>query len=183
MQSIIEARCQSFSYDARVLDRLEFSLSRERLAAYKRLALGNRERTMRLYVWNTALSEALYGPIQGVEILVRNAFHREITKKFDQNWYEHRELKLGIHLQQMLIKAKEHLQKHCKLITASTLLPELSFGFWVGLLGRHHEPILKYDLINNYRTILEVASSICPDTARWIECHSHFYLAFHQKPE
>lgn len=128
-----------FAYTRDRLDRLELAFSSERLAVYKRLASDDREKTILLYVCNTAISEALYSPIQGIEVLTRNAFNKCFTAGFGANWYDNPQMKLGINLQQMVNKAKEHIFKQNKHIHSNTLVPELSLGFWVGLLGRHFE--------------------------------------------
>jgi hypothetical protein len=35
--------------------------------------------SLALYVWNTALAAAFYGPLQSLEIALRNALHAELT--------------------------------------------------------------------------------------------------------
>lgn len=130
---------KEFVYTMDKLDQLELSLSPERLAIYKKLASNDLENAIRLYVWNTAISEALYSPIQGIEVLTRNAFNKCFTSGFGANWYDNPKMRLGINLQQMINKAKEHISRQNKHIHSGTLVPELSLGFWVGLLGRHFE--------------------------------------------
>ena len=55
-----------FSYSDEILNALQASLSRERLGTYLDAAGGDRERAIRLHVWNTAVSAAFYGPLQGL---------------------------------------------------------------------------------------------------------------------
>ena len=66
----------SFVYTPAVLRALEASLSFERLTAYRRDTGGNLERALGLYLWNTAISAALYGPLQGLEVAMRNAVQK-----------------------------------------------------------------------------------------------------------
>ena len=63
-----EARVKDFSYTREILDEIEAALSRERLSAYLTAARGDRARAIRLHAWNTAVSAAFYGPLQGLEI-------------------------------------------------------------------------------------------------------------------
>jgi hypothetical protein len=60
-----------FGLEGGVLDALETSLSRQRLATYVNAAGGDREQAVRLYTWNTAVSAAFYGPLQGLEVAPR----------------------------------------------------------------------------------------------------------------
>lgn len=62
-----------FGLEGGVLDALETSLSQQRLATYVNTAGGDREQAVRLYTWNTAVSAAFYGPLQGLEVALRNA--------------------------------------------------------------------------------------------------------------
>ena len=68
-----------FSYSPNIINALERALSPERLSTYLVAANGDHAAALRLYVWNTEISAALYGPLQALEILVRNAFHRELS--------------------------------------------------------------------------------------------------------
>ena len=71
----------AFSYTDGVIDALETSLSPERMATYVRHAGGDREKAVRLYTWNTAVSAAFYGPLQGLEVALRNAMHRALAAR------------------------------------------------------------------------------------------------------
>jgi hypothetical protein len=52
---------------------------------------------LRRVIWNTALSEALYSPLQGLEVGVRNSVHIAISDLFGgSDWV----LKPGSHLRQ-----------------------------------------------------------------------------------
>ena len=71
-----------------LLDDLEASISRERLGTYLTLAQGNREKALQLYTWNTTVSAAFYGPLQGLEVALRNAIHRQLTRLYGEAWYD-----------------------------------------------------------------------------------------------
>ena len=62
-----------------LLDDLEASFSPARLRTYL-TAEGDRKRALQLYTWNTKISAAFYGPLQGLEIALRNAIHQQLTR-------------------------------------------------------------------------------------------------------
>jgi hypothetical protein len=64
-----------FNLSTAVVQALETSLSPERMATYVAATEGDREKALRLYTWNTAASAAFYGPLQGLEVALRNAMH------------------------------------------------------------------------------------------------------------
>jgi hypothetical protein len=63
-----------FSYSPHVINALERALSQERLSTYLAAANGDHAAALRLYVWNTEIGAAFYGPQQTLEILVRHEF-------------------------------------------------------------------------------------------------------------
>ena len=71
-----------------LLDELEASFSPERLRTYLTAAEGDRKRALQLYTWNTKISAAFYGPLQGLEITLRNAIHRQLTRCYSAAWYD-----------------------------------------------------------------------------------------------
>lgn len=78
----------AFSYTDAIIDALETSLSPERVATYVSRAGGDREKAVRLYSWNTAVSAAFYGPLQGLEIALRNGMNRELAARYGPEWYD-----------------------------------------------------------------------------------------------
>ena len=70
----------TWSWTEDLLDELEASFSPERLRTYLRAAKGDRKRALQLYTWNTKISAAFYGPLQGLEIALRNAIHQQLTR-------------------------------------------------------------------------------------------------------
>ncbi len=125
----------SFAYTPAVLRALEASLSFERLTAYRRETGGNLERALGLYLWNTAISAALYGPLQGLEVAMRNAVHRELSTVYGTSWYDHPALPLSPMAKTLLRDAKATIAQRKKPVIPPRVVAELSFGFWVSLLG------------------------------------------------
>lgn len=213
-----------FPFNDEVLAALETSLSPERMATYIQKTGGDRELAMRLYTWNTAISAAFYGPLQGLEVALRNAMHRQLCAKYGADWYDNPACGFDAGALARIDEAKRTLGRGNYQVDPPHVVAELPFGFWVSLLGKggwaaapdsgkrnydmtlwrpalykafphsrrsradthrpldylrtlrnriaHHEPIFTRHLEQDFRSILEVAGWICPQTAHWIEHHS-----------
>jgi hypothetical protein len=112
------------------------SLSPERMATYVQASGGDRERALRLYTWNTAVSAAFYGPLQGLEVAMRNAMHVQLTSAYGPTWYDNPACGFDAGTLDRLDGAKRSLRKGGYAIDPPHLVAELSFGFWVSLLGK-----------------------------------------------
>lgn len=132
----------SYEYAEDKVSALLQGLSPERLSRYTKLAPHDRIKQLQLYVWNTALSESLYTPIQGLEIVTRNYFNNVLIKSFGNEWYDGSQPQFAYTQISSLSQAKESLQKEGKSITQNNLVSVLSFGFWTGLLGSKYETSL-----------------------------------------
>ena len=64
----------------------EATLSLERFARYLEWAKGDRLRALELYALNTQLSEALYTPLQILEVTLRNRIHTVLTDSLNECW-------------------------------------------------------------------------------------------------
>ncbi len=128
-----------FPYDGRTLQDLVASISEARLRRYLAAAADDVAQALRLYAWNTALSEALYGPIQGLEVTLRNKIHDRLTTAVSPAWYEDRRLSLRFAQIDQVQHAQEALRRSGKPIEPGRVVAELSFGFWVGLFSSKYE--------------------------------------------
>lgn len=119
------------------IDCLIQAFSKDRLTLFMEMAEGNIHHALRLYDRNIILSEALYVPLHGVEIGLRNALHRALSDGYRRtDWYDDPRLPLQ-HLQsQTLHKAKSSLTLKGKPLLPGRIVAELPFGFWIGLLGK-----------------------------------------------
>ncbi|WP_041700204.1 hypothetical protein [Thalassoporum mexicanum] len=77
---------QDFPYTAAAVAQLEKAFTPYRLARYQQIAQGDSAQALRLYAWNTALSEAMFGAIQGLEVVLRNAIQQSLQQHFTVNW-------------------------------------------------------------------------------------------------
>ncbi len=125
----------AFSYSDAVIDALETSLSPERMETYAKRSGNDREKAVRLYTWNTAISAAFYGPLQGLEVALRNALHRELAEKYGTNWYDNPAAGLDDGTLKRLSRARSELRRGRYADDPSHMVAALSFGFWVALLG------------------------------------------------
>jgi hypothetical protein len=127
---------KKFAFDTDILDALVASLSPERMATYMAAAGGDRETAMRLYTWNTAVSAAFYGPLQGLEVALRNAMHRELTTSFGAAWYDSPACGFDNGALNRIAAAKVDVRRDGHPVDPPHIVAALSFGFWVSILGK-----------------------------------------------
>ena len=130
-----EAGVKTFSYTEEILEEIEASLSRERGGTYLDAARGDRERAIRLYTWNTAVSAAFYGPLQGLEVALRNAMHRQLAERYGPVWCGNPDAGLDKGALDRVAGARSELARAGYGNEASRVVAALSFGFWVSLTG------------------------------------------------
>jgi hypothetical protein len=118
---------------------IERLLSLERLSRYTELSGGNREKTIKLYQNNTALSEALYTPLQGLEVCLRNACSIELAILLGDTWHENTHAIFEHPVTEMIESARRSLTNDGKAITLGRMVSELNFGFWVAILAPRYE--------------------------------------------
>ncbi len=126
----------SFALTPGIVTALETSWSPERMATYISAARGNREMAIRLYTWNTAVSAAFYGPLQGLEVVLRNAMHRSLASVYGADWYDNPKSGLDAGALNRVAAAKADLRREQYPIDPPHVVAALAFGFWVSLLGR-----------------------------------------------
>lgn len=148
-----------FTYTHAILQKLEISVSQDRLSTYLQLANGDLAGAVGLYVRNSALSESLYTPLQGVEVAIRNSMHERLRTSFGPDWYDQPAMQLQHIQSQKIAEAKTTLTREAKPLTSGRIVAELSLGFWVGILGRKYEnylwrPILRHAFPNAPRGLL-----------------------------
>lgn len=125
-------------------------LSPERMAPYLKATSGDAARALRLYEENTARSSALYGQLQTLEVLLRNAFDRELSapfaaKKPPCSWFDFQSgpkslLEGG--LAEKVAAAKANIIEKGYAVSHGQVIASLSFGFWVELTEAKYSQIL-----------------------------------------
>ena len=146
-----------FPYTPPILAKLEKTLSPERLSTYRKLTQDGPEKAIKLYVWNTALSAALYTSIQGFEITLRNGLHNCLSEAFCDDWYD--TLKLENREREQVDNVKKYLKEVGKPGSPPNIVAAIGFGFWAGLLDRLYENDL-------WRPYLRKAFPYGPDPLR-----------------
>lgn len=135
-----------FSYPPTLINALQDSLSPDRLQSYLKATGGEQTLALQLYMWNTDLSAALYHPLQGLEITLRNAFHRELSKTYGSDWYNQISHILTDISNDNIAKAIRDITNRGKNATPPRIVAELSFGFWVSLLGAGRKGNNNYEM-------------------------------------
>jgi hypothetical protein len=117
--------------------RVESILAPERLDAYRQHG-ASPAITLARYLWNMALSEALYSPLQIAEIALRNALHGCLSTRFGaKTWYDVIP-SLPVWQQRQLSEARQKLLADGKPVTPGRMVAELHFGFWTGFFNKCH---------------------------------------------
>ncbi|MES9948961.1 MAG: Abi family protein [Candidatus Thiodiazotropha sp.] len=127
---------KKFPFENEVLDALESSISPERITTYTHETNGDRELALRLYTWNTAISGAFYGPLQGLEVALRNAMHRHLSMVYGEDWYDNAACGLDAGALKRIDSARSKLIRNRYAADPPHMIAELPFGFWVSLLGK-----------------------------------------------
>lgn len=123
------------------------TISQDRLNAYRLPGLDDHH-ALANYLWNIALSEALYPVLEAFEVSFRNALHIAATAHFNTPWWFNNATILSLQqreqkaLTDTISKLNSRLPKQGKTLTAGRVVAELSFGFWTGLLNRPYERYL-----------------------------------------
>ena len=125
-------------YNSGLSDALRTCISPERFQSYLDATGGDVEAALRLYVWNTAVSGAFYGPLQACEISLRNAVHDRLSQRYGVRWFEN-----GAFLDPgdvaMAAKAIDRINRLGKTPTPGRVISELGFAYWVGLTANYYD--------------------------------------------
>ncbi len=135
----------SFSLINEAMTNVEHIISPARLGRFSGTVDGDRNKALRLYVWNSRLCEEFYLPLQIAEISVRNNIHYTLTRRYTNQWYSNSAI-----VDQLTAKYKSELQKKVeerkrakgKAFTVDHVVAGMTFGFWVNLLTSRYENLL-----------------------------------------
>lgn len=118
------------------------TLSTERFGTYLTAAGHDRERALRLYIWNAHIGEAFHTPIQAAEIALRNGINKALIARFGPDWWQNQAFLKIIDRErqsdlEMVIK---RIRKRQLALVTGQIVAGLSFGFWTGMLQRRYNP-------------------------------------------
>ena len=131
---------RAYQYNEPAMRALRGAISGERFATYLKLAEGDRRRALRFYTRNAALGAAFHGPLQALEVTLRNAVHDTMTQARGKSWFDGPLLQDSE--QKAVSKAKRSLQRERKPLTAGRVVAGVSFGFWVALFAKKYDATL-----------------------------------------
>jgi hypothetical protein len=117
-------------------------LSDARFAPYLVAAHGDADTAIELYTWNLDASAAFLVPLHWTETALRNAMHERLCAMTGQpDWWTSAPLDLGG--QAKVREARTTLHRLGKdADNPNSVVAELTFGFWVSLLGRRYHRTL-----------------------------------------
>lgn len=119
---------------------LELPISIIRLESYRPISTSTDLEMVVNYLWNVALSEALFPALQGLEIALRNSISAGLSDRYGtDSWYD---LPGILEPTQVaaVSRAKHAIVASNKSVTSGRVIAELNFWFWTSLLSQpyHH---------------------------------------------
>lgn len=153
------------------------TLPEERMAPYLDKCMGDAEKALSLYVWNTAASGAVYECLSYFEIALRNALdtalsdrHAFMERKGD--WLDNKHNEFAPTATDVLVNAHiSATRPGGKKPRRGSVIAELSFGFWRRLLDERYErhwgaavmrnfPSLKRNRVNDMKNLRDLVDPI-----------------------
>ena len=139
IQSLTPEFCRSIV----IVDWPEFAavFSSARVERYRARCHGNERFAMAAYQHNILLSEALTPLLNIVEVALRNAVHRELTKYYGRDdWWHAWAGNHGLQARMADVEVvSARLRARRQPRTADRIVAELTFGFWVTLFNAEYQ--------------------------------------------
>ncbi len=133
----------TFPYNKNYVDSLEVTLSAGRLHLYRKYAADDDVEALKLYCWNTCLSQVFYWPLHAFEVSMRNAMADRMYDEYGDDWYERiNSFKRGRGNNEEVEhvdKAKRKLDQDGLAYGHDNIVAAISMGFWEGLLKVEYE--------------------------------------------
>lgn len=111
----------------------------KRLSRYINFCNGDYEKAVRLYRWNTAVGASFYGPLQALEITLREKIISTLTAYYGDHWFDNPKLELDNWTVKKLNESRKRIHGKQTSTEKNAFLLNLSFGFWVKLLDAGSE--------------------------------------------
>lgn len=128
-----------FEYTEISVNKICRLLSDDRLRKYLERFGSDRAECIQLYAYNTAVSEALYTPLQGLEIALRNAIDIQLVNWYGSNWHLDRNRIFEQPLIQMIDGADMEVRREKSAPSRGDIIAELNFGFWTTVLSQRYD--------------------------------------------
>jgi hypothetical protein len=125
-----------------LIDALEVSISQARLRPYLEAAGFNKERAIKLYLWNVMLGQSFHFPLQAFEVSLRNAISRIYVAHYGKKWWRASIARsfLDEWAVDELTTARRRLRNKGITATPDEMVARLSFGFWTAALAPKYKP-------------------------------------------
>jgi len=127
-------------------DAVEAALSLERFARYVAWADGDRQSAVELYSLNTQVSEALYVPLQALEVALRNRIHTIMAETHGPGWFHPEATHVTDRQAEQVQAAIADLTAERKPIEDGRVVAALTFSFWTSMFGRKQDDLWKRTL-------------------------------------
>ena len=133
-----------------IVKNMKGSLSAPRFGRYKSSCNGDEAKALKLYQWNSLVSQSLYIYIQCWEVCLRNKLNEFLKWKYSASWpYEEtravRNLKGDDKRRLRETKERQERDRGYAPVSTDVVVADLSAGFWVSLLSG------KYDVPYSWR--------------------------------
>ena len=119
--------------DVNTFHALRRAFSPERMQTYLDAAGGDHGDALQLYARNAQLGAAFHGPLQALEVALRNAMHARLKERYGSQWYTNPAAGLDSHAHDSMANV---LRRGAGVPTADQFVASMSLGFWVRLVGR-----------------------------------------------
>lgn len=120
---------------------LERTISRARLDKYLIEMNGDLDTSLELYEYNIRVSETFYTPLQNLEICLRNTIDECMSNTYGPDWFHNGVCGLTIDAQNEVLAAYQELGGE-ENVPPGSVIAELKFAFWVGLLAPKYDATL-----------------------------------------
>ena len=134
-----------FSCVPHTFEAVERSISVQRIGRYVSEAKGDRNKALRLYMWNGQICESFYMPNQMLEVALWNRLHAVLSAKFGADWHENVSFTspLPVRLQQSVQSTiRDCTRDHGAGTTINHIVSGLPLGFWTHLLTSNFDIVL-----------------------------------------
>ncbi|MEU8628350.1 hypothetical protein [Streptomyces sp. NPDC048669] len=113
------------------------AISQQRFKPYLDDCRGDRAAALRLYAWDGEIARAFHSPLRDLEVSLRNRLHRRLVDRYRRDdWWHAPRVQLSDVSEKQVLSAEKGLRKRGRRVGPDDMVAKLTFGFWVGLLGR-----------------------------------------------
>lgn len=121
-------------------------ITEPRLRPYLHTCEGDISLALDLYAWNTRMAAACLPMLSQTEILLRNALDEQLKEYFDEAmrgipWFLQKSCQLKQKEQDAISSAREIMVREKKTESRDQIIANLTFGFWVRILGVNYEDL------------------------------------------